>query len=373
MIDRQKLERLLAELADKPAPDDFKSIEQEISELEIYKSLPNPVFLAGVGLDARPWMIARKTAAYAQMHGAKAAVDALIAFVDIKTVTTVDWISLDNVTTDHPIDLAPGVMFLPPHIVPSLTFARAAEEARAPIDKRERAILRVEKSFYPFEKMLKPNAPMGLEGMDIRRSLAEIDSALKAIALTSPANPTIRVATTEIQAEGLDLLGLSGNGHNYNHPIYVSTRPVVQVSDEAPAYMAKLQAMNLDDRARIDVAIMRLATSMMKEPSDAIIDLAIALEAVLSDKNNKDELTYRLRLRAAQFLETDLARKHQVKAFVTKLYNARSAIVHGGIPKSEDYALRSDGENFVMRLLKALVDHGAIPNWHDVELNGGPA
>jgi hypothetical protein len=371
VFDREKVEKLLASAKDHPTPAVTKSIEREIAKLDLYKKITQPAFLAGVGLDARPHMLAIKTWMYSRKHGAGAAVEALLAFVRIETVTTVEWISLDNVTTDHRIDLASGVMLLPPHIVPNLEFEEAVKRAHAPIDQRQGATLRIEKSFYPFVKISNPKSPTGLEGMDLRAGVVEADNALKAIALTGPANPTIRVATTEIHAVGLQLLDLQGTGHGFNYPIYVSPNQFVQVSDEAPAYMAKLQAMDQEDRGRIDVGIMRLATSLMKTPSDAIIDQAIALEAVLSDKNNKEELTYRLRIRAAQFLETQLEKKHEVKAFVTKLYAERSGVVHGGIPKKENYELRKEGEVFVMRLLKALVDFGSIPQWKDVELNGG--
>lgn len=84
-------------------------------------------------------------------------------------------------------------------------------------------------------------------------------------------------------------------------------------------------------RDRLALAARRLSAGMLRETSDdAILDLLIGLEAALSDEKSKTEVTHKLALRSAavlagsnDFIPTD------VFARVKKLYEYRSAVVHG--------------------------------------------
>ena len=65
--------------------------------------------------------------------------------------------------------------------------------------------------------------------------------------------------------------------------------------------------------------------------SERLLEYAIALESLyLNDSDgNRGELTYRLSLRAARFLEAKLEKRKEIFSLINKLYGFRSLIVHG--------------------------------------------
>lgn len=87
------------------------------------------------------------------------------------------------------------------------------------------------------------------------------------------------------------------------------------------------------DKARLRLAMQRLNSAMRRlTPVDAAIDLGIVLEILfLHDiKGERPELTFRLRVRAARYLEADPQERHRVFNLLNDLYKARSAAVHTG-------------------------------------------
>jgi hypothetical protein len=81
------------------------------------------------------------------------------------------------------------------------------------------------------------------------------------------------------------------------------------------------------------VAIRRFRDSYERhEPDDPerLFDLAIALEALLlNDEETKEQLRFRLSLRAARFLEIGVKERMLVFETVRDLYDMRSKIAHG--------------------------------------------
>jgi hypothetical protein len=70
--------------------------------------------------------------------------------------------------------------------------------------------------------------------------------------------------------------------------------------------------------------------------ADRIVDLVIAAEALFLgdlDQNYRGELRFRFALRAAKFIEQTTYSEHEVFRVMRQAYDARSAIVHGGLPK----------------------------------------
>jgi hypothetical protein len=70
--------------------------------------------------------------------------------------------------------------------------------------------------------------------------------------------------------------------------------------------------------------------------ADRIVDLVIAAESLfLSDLNVQDrgELRFRFALRAAKFIEHPNYGERDIFRVMRHAYDARSAIVHGGLPK----------------------------------------
>lgn len=87
----------------------------------------------------------------------------------------------------------------------------------------------------------------------------------------------------------------------------------------------------------LDVALSR--HQLMKDQpraSDRVLDQAIILEALFLKGGEKQELSYRLALRAAHFVGETLAERQEVNATVKAAYNLRSKIAHGDKPDARD-------------------------------------
>jgi hypothetical protein len=87
----------------------------------------------------------------------------------------------------------------------------------------------------------------------------------------------------------------------------------------------------------LTVALRRLRDAPLRpSDEDKLIDLVIAAEALfLTDtgrSEDRGELTYRLALRAALFIDDSPHRRAQIREFFRRIYRARSAVVHGGQP-----------------------------------------
>jgi hypothetical protein len=90
-----------------------------------------------------------------------------------------------------------------------------------------------------------------------------------------------------------------------------------------------------EGRDSIELAARRLSAGMLREAEDdAVLDLLIGLEAVLSDQD-KGELTFKLAVRTAAVL-AELSDYDPSVVFgqVKQLYNYRSAVAHGNAKKA---------------------------------------
>ncbi|OHV26920.1 hypothetical protein EOS93_06220 [Rhizobium sp. RMa-01] len=112
------------------------------------------------------------------------------------------------------------------------------------------------------------------------------------------------------------------------------------------------------------------------ETGQSAIDLATAFESLLATSDERTEITYRLRLRAALILASDYEGRLEVSNRMRDLYALRSKIVHGDSVASSTAADRAtvdwDTQNF-SRLLNLVIDAGRLPDLKRLELTGDAA
>ena len=112
-----------------------------------------------------------------------------------------------------------------------------------------------------------------------------------------------------------------------------------------------------------------------RSPGDQAIDGGICLEALLGD-DSPQELTYKLRLRAALLLGTTLSERHEIRQAVGDLYALRSKVVHGRARRPEDTLpdtrCASRGLEICAQAARAIVQRNDRPNFATWELTGGP-
>jgi Apea-like HEPN len=127
-----------------------------------------------------------------------------------------------------------------------------------------------------------------------------------------------------ISASHMDPGGIRGNDYEF-------------ASGEREAFENLWQVLNSPLKRFQESAIRRFAyAGERRRPEDRLVDLMISAESLfLSDTGEareRGELRYRLALRAAFFVEIDTFSRKDLYRFVRSAYDARSALVHGGLP-----------------------------------------
>lgn len=94
-------------------------------------------------------------------------------------------------------------------------------------------------------------------------------------------------------------------------------------------------------RRYLDAAVRRFSYAADRErPDDRLVDLMIAAESLFlsdtGDPSDRGELEFRLAMRAALFVETPDFSRREIFDHMKRAYRVRSAIVHGGTPKTRD-------------------------------------
>jgi hypothetical protein len=104
----------------------------------------------------------------------------------------------------------------------------------------------------------------------------------------------------------------------------------------------KYREIDFSQNRALNIAIKRFNDSFTRrEVEDRIIDLMIAFEAMFLKEREKMELTFKLSLRTAIFLEDVDAERENLFEFMKKAYDTRSNIVHGVKTKDKIKVKRS--------------------------------
>lgn len=131
------------------------------------------------------------------------------------------------------------------------------------------------------------------------------------------------------------------------------------------------------DRYRnCEPVIARLAEALARsgrfQADDKILDVAIALEQMY--ELDGGEISFKLKIRAACFLETDTHRRSKVYGDVTELYEARSGIVHKRKRKHSPAKTKADafnkGFDVARRSVVKLLNEGPPSDWNKMVIGG---
>ena len=130
-----------------------------------------------------------------------------------------------------------------------------------------------------------------------------------------------------------------------------------------------------DTEKRVGLACSRLANSTRRigplEYTDQIIDLAIALEALVGDKRSSGKEL--LATRVAWLLGSGPKDRLKIRESVRRFYRVRSAVVHGSQMSDEKSGMLAEARELVGRLLEEFQSRGGIPtqqDWNEIVLGG---
>ena len=119
--------------------------------------------------------------------------------------------------------------------------------------------------------------------------------------------------------------------------------------------------LSLDKRSVIEeriVAAMRFAGRACADETreQAFLNFAIAIESLLGDKDSQGEITYKLAMRCAHLLSSDIEKRRQIRDSLKKLYGVRSKIVHRGsleVTDSQLGTIRTFARHALVKVLKS--------------------
>ncbi|MBE1527941.1 hypothetical protein GGC65_002397 [Sphingopyxis sp. OAS728] len=352
-------------------PSAFDAISDYLASLPFYAGETPAVQFGSMLSDARPVSIGRLLVSVARRDGIDHALEGFDELLALEENDLMIMVYVDNVETSEPVDLGDGVVALPSTTAPTADFGKAIRDFRNPSIHRKGAILVTEARQRAFRR-LDPAADFPQAVGAIAEPVPGIDkiqAALRLMVLDGPSAPVVRLTSYRVQS-GVPRLWEQPTGVNVE-PIggYVRSMPHV-ITGKVRELRPRYAALPVADRKRIDLALVRLGRAVLADsPADAIVETAIALEAVLGDA--RQELKYRVQLRAALLLETEYASRLATKRTVGRLYDERSAIVHTGTLHSGDLELSAQGIRVTARLLERLLEIGHIPDWNMIELTGG--
>lgn len=141
-------------------------------------------------------------------------------------------------------------------------------------------------------------------------------------------------------------------------------------TDQLKALWQAYQTVAWDTHKFLKVAVDRLNFGADRSrPEDRLVDYVVSLEALFGEAEEKGEIGFRLALRGAKFLGSDVEDRVLIYRDLKAAYRVRSDIVHGKpnpkVPKGgniEDFVDRTEG--YVRRTLQKFTDlgKGAVRN-----------
>jgi hypothetical protein len=167
-----------------------------------------------------------------------------------------------------------------------------------------------------------------------------------------------------------------------NHYHEITPRPhntTVEVAiheSELMELVAKYLAIVGEAKLKIDIALLRLNRALRRaDPGDAMVELAIAFEALVGDGNT--EMTHKVKVRSARLLGGAEQIRVQNSKIFYDVYAARSTLVHTGALKDKWQAEKTKmsaselvraSASLCADLIKKMIDLGSIPEWHTFDV-----
>lgn len=203
---------------------------------------------------------------------------------------------------------------------------------------------------------------------------AMLDTA-RALTLADGAAPVVGISWTDFVDDSLAMAQFGYMWTTARFEGSISNFSWLKLDDEVLAWAERYLGMAEQLRSWVGLALDRLNLARRRRsPGDQAIDSGICLEALLGDESPQ-ELSYKLRIRAALLLGKTLAERRDIQRAVGKLYSLRSKVVHGRARRAQD-AL-ADGQcakrglEICSQAVRAIVEGNARPDFATWELTGG--
>jgi hypothetical protein len=149
---------------------------------------------------------------------------------------------------------------------------------------------------------------------------------------------------------------------------------VTMLYDEDFAKVRKFLSRKPSIRHLMSLAASRLILARRRVSiGNQAIDVGVCLESIFCSDGERGEITYRLALRAALFLEEDVDRREKLRTEVRDLYALRSKAAHGfqGDWTAVEAQTAKRGLQIAASALDKLIELDELPVWRQWENSGG--
>jgi hypothetical protein len=203
----------------------------------------------------------------------------------------------------------------------------------------------------------------------------ELASAIRAFTLADGAAPVLGVCWVEFVDPDLALAEVGRMWMSPNFEGMLGQVSPLSIDTASLFWVDRYLSLKVDVKSGCDVALDRLNLARRRQSAgNKAIEGAICLEALLGGDGNQ-ELTYKLRLRAALLLSFDVHERRRISRAVRDFFTLRSKTVHGERRNAKDVqkddACARDGLDICAGVVRVVVamNRKFVPE--DWELSGG--
>ena len=315
--------------------------------------------------DLADWLIER-----ANSVGSTQAIDELNAYNNSHEVKVYEVMLLASVHIDSEYRFCNGVELIHAHTLPNQYIAsniiNNSFNSVLPLPKVESVLM------APYNQEIShiSNTEMNAGACSPNIPVNELEEARMCLALARPINYGIHaIGHGTVAPDELPFIqSLSGwSVFTFKHPPL--SPAVIEIEMQlADHLLEKFGKLPYSLKSKLIIPIERLnGYSSGATLVDKAIDLRICLEAIFLDDGNKEQLSYRLALRAALFLGNNLAEKKEIMKLMKDAYNVTSTAVHTGKLSGKKVKLLPKSAAVAKQAIIKIINEGVV-DWQEIEL-----
>lgn len=218
---------------------------------------------------------------------------------------------------------------------------------------------------------------------DPDKSVSELEEIRLVLSCLGPSAPVAAAQWFQFRDPVVEAGSMyAGISHSISEllPRAFFSSPVELRRDELKKVVPSFRELDVGLKKRLLVALERLNSGLRRLSSgDKAIDLSIAFESLLTEKNERGEHTFKISLRAALLLDLpDYETRKGIRALVKALYGLRSSMVHdGATPSSKrvsgrgkvpSHEIVNEGGAILAQIIQKIVSERNLPDWNALEL-----
>lgn len=207
-------------------------------------------------------------------------------------------------------------------------------------------------------------------------ALQELDRITHCLTVIGPSAPIRAITWCSFPDERLRLVASTGASFVGSSPEAFPGESSVLISEDSESVakiVSMLLALSGDDRDKINISLSRLNRAIRRrDDADRALDLAIALETLLGEKDGGGDLAHRVSTRAAQLSPGDRKQKRRVRGVVKAAYNLRNDVAHSGHVKPQKsvwgkpeptHKIIDEAISICGRIIRQIGELKQIPHW----------